>query len=840
MQGKIISGLTEREVQARRRRGEGNTVGLGPSRSYFDIARANLFTFFNNILFTIGVGLVVLGRMNDALTSVGLGLVNAVISTVQELRAKRKLDRIALVTRPAVTVVRDGEEKPVDPADLVRGDILHVRGGDQIVADGPVIGEGRLEMDESLLTGESDTVSRQAGDTLFSGSFCVAGNAYYEIEKIGTAGFASQLTTAVRRFEWVKTPLQKEIDFAVRVVMLLVALMGSLILLAAVLVKLPFIRLVQISAVLTGQVPYGLFFMIVVAYAMGAAAMAKQGALAQQVNAIESLSNVDVLCLDKTGTLTTNRLVYQGVQALGGRSGAEVERLLGDFARSASVTNRTSEAIIAACRGEKRAPLDEVLFTSSRKWSALSFAADEQRGVYVLGAMEMLKAYLPAETMAEDALLPGRVKTWSEAGLRVLVFAHNPGVTALRDEKGQPLLPTLTPLGVIGLADELRPGARETLAEFGRLGIRIKMISGDDPQAVAALAKQAGVVQDIIPVSGLELDQMSEDEFNRAAVEATVFGRISPRQKAKIVDSLIARGDYVAMTGDGVNDVLALKKAKLGIAMQSGSNATRNVADMVLLNDSFAALPSAFQEGKRIVSGMASAMYLFLTRVATTTLMIIAISMIGLGFPFEPAHVALTVFTVGIPSFFLIRWAKPQARQVDLLPSLLRFVLPAAILTMLFGVALYTFYYTRVLEKIDTYQIPPQVIQLFEEYTGLTYAVGEKFKPAAASIVAQTVLSIFISFTAFLLIFFLEPPVRFFTGWTRQSPDKRPALLALGLFLVFGAVMLTPDLAYYFALFPVGRGVAIILGIVIFLWVLALRTIWRTGLFAPFFTLPRD
>lgn len=839
MQVQITQGLTELEVLARRQRGEGNEVDLGTSRSYLDIVRANLFTFFNNILFTIGVALVVLGRVNDALTSVGLGLVNAIISTIQELYAKRKLDRIALVTRPTVTVLRDGQEKVIDPADLVRGDILRVRGGDQIVADGIVISEGRLEMDESLLSGESDLVSKHARDTLFSGSFCVAGDAYYEAEKVGTASFANQLTAAARKFEFVKTPLQKEIDFAVRVVMLLVTLMSILILLAAVLEKLPFIRLVQISAVLTGQVPYGLFFMIVVAYALGAAGIARQGALAQRVNAIESLSNVDVLCLDKTGTLTTNRLRYQDIQPLGGRSRDEVERLLGDFVRSVSVTNRTTEAIIAGCQGEKRNLLDEVFFTSSRKWSALSFGGDERRGVYVLGATEMLKPYLPAEAMAEDALLSAHVKTWSEAGLRVLVFAHNSGVTALRDEKGQPHLPALIPLGVISLVDELRPGARETLSEFGRLGIRIKMISGDDPQAVAALAKQAGFVQDIMLVSGLELDQMSEDEFNRAAAEATIFGRISPKQKEKIVGSLIAQGDYVAMMGDGLNDVLSLKKAKLGIAMQSGSSATRNVADIVLLNDSFAALPPAFQEGKRIVSGMASAMYLFLTRVATTTLIIIAISIVGLGFPFEPAHVALTIFTVGIPSFFLIRWARPKTGQTDLLWSLVRFVIPVAILTMLIGVALYTFSYTRVLEKFETYQIPPQVVQHFEEFTGLTYNVNE-FRPAAATIVAQTVLSIFISVTAFLLILFLEPPVRFFTGWTHQSPDKRPTLLALGLLLIFVIVIITPDLSHYFALFPLGPGMAIILGIAIFLWVFALRTIWRTHLFDSFFTLSRD
>jgi len=824
-------------VQVRRQRGEGNEVDFDTSRSYFDIARANLFTFFNNILFTIGIALIALGRMNDAMTSVGLGLVNAVISTLQEFYAKHKLDRIALVTRATVTVIRDGQEKVIDPADLVRGDILRVRAGDQIVTDGTVIGKGRLEMDESLLSGESDLIPKRTGDTLFSGSFCVAGDAYYEAEKVGAESFANQLTATAHKFELVKTPLQKKIDFAVRVVMLVVALMSILILLAAVLENLPFIRLVQISAVLTGQVPYGLFFMIVVAYSLSAAGIARQGVLVQQVNAIESLSNVDVLCMDKTGTLTTNRLSYYDVQPLGSRSKDEVEGLLGDFVRSASVTNRTSEAIRVGVQGKKGNPVDEVPFTSSRKWSALAFDSDEQRGVYVLGALEMLKPYLPADAMAADASLSAQVQAWSDAGLRILVFAHNPDVTTLHDEKGQPHLPALVPLGVISLRDELRPEARETIAEFTRLGIQIKVVSGDDPQAVAALAKQAGFTQDIELVSGPELDQMAEAEFNQAATEAMIFGRMAPKQKEKLVDVLIAQGHYVAMVGDGVNDVLAVKKAKLGIAMQSGSNATRNVADMVLLNDSFSALRPAFREGKRIVSGMANAMYLFLTRVATTTLTIIAISMIGLGFPFEPAHVALTVFTVGIPSFFLVWWARPQTRRADLLQSLVRFVIPAAILTMLVGVVLYTHYYTRVLEGIRTYHIPPRVVQRFEEFTGLTYNVDEEFGLVAATIVAQTVLSLFISVTAFLLILFLEPPVRFFTGWTHQSPDKRPALLALGLFLTFVVVTVTPNLAHYFGLFPVGPGVVIHLGIAILLWVLALRAVWRAHLFDRFLAL---
>jgi cation-transporting ATPase E len=566
-----------------------------------------------------------------------------------------------------------------------------------------------------------------------------------------------------RTFELVKTPLQKQIDVVMRVVMRVVALMSILILLAAVLEHLPFLRLVQMSAVLTGQVPYGLFFMTVVAYALRAVGIAKQGVLVQQVNAIESLSHVDVLCIDKTGTLTTNRLHYHEMQPLGGHSRDEVERLLGDFVRSASVTNRTSAAIMAGVQGEQGTPVDEIPFTSLRQWSALAFDRDEWRGVYVLGAPEMLQPYVPAAAMAADAPLSTHVHTWSDAGLRVLVLAYNPDVTTLHDNKGQPHLPALTPLGVIGLSDELRPEACETIAGFTRLGMQIKIISGDAPQTVAALAKQAGFPQDVTRVSGPELEHMTEAALSQAAAEATIFGRISPKQKEKLVEVLIAQGHYVAMMGDGVNDVLALKKAHLGIAMHSGSQATRNIADMVLLNDSFAALHPAFQEGKRIVSGMASAMYLFLTRIATTTLIIMAISMLGLGFPFEPAHVALTVFTVGIPSFFLIWWARPQTRQADLLPSLVWFVIPAAVLTMLVGVVLYSFHYTRVLEGMRTDQIPPRVVQRFEAFTGLTYDVDDAFGPAVATIVAQTVLSIFISITAFCLILFLEPPIRFFT-----------------------------------------------------------------------------
>jgi cation-transporting ATPase E len=827
-----IQGLTEAEALARRERGEGNEVDFGTSRSYFDIVRANVFNLFNGILITIGAMLVALGRVNDALISIGpLFMANALIRTAQEVYAKRKLDHIALTNRPTVTVIRDGEERRVDPANLVRGDVLHVRAGDQIVADGTVVGDDRLEMDESLLSGESDLVSKRAGDRLLSGSFCIAGDALYEAQKVGAESYANQLTAAARKFELVKTPLQEKIDVVVRIVILIVALMSALILLAGTLESLPFVRLVQISAVLTAQVPYGLFFITIVAYALSAVLIAGQGAVVQQVNAVESLSNVDVLCMDKTGTLTANRLSYHGLLPLGESCEPDVQELLGSFIHSASAPNRTIEAIAAGVPGIKRVPFDEVAFASSRKWSALAFDRDGRRGVYALGALEALQPFLPAGASATDTSMSVQVREWSASGLRVLIFAHNPDIASLHDEHGRPRLPPLTPLAVISVSDELRPEARETIAEFKRLGIEIKVISGDDPQTVATLARQARLVDEAPPVSGPDLAQMTEEEFDRVAATTVIFGRIEPRQKEKLIGALVAQGRYVAMIGDGVNDVLALKKAQLGIAMRSGSDATRNVADMVLIEDSFSALRPAFQEGKRVVTGVADAMYLFLTRVTVTTLMIIAVSILGLGFPFEPAHVALSYFTAGIPSFFLIIWAKPETRQPELLQSLARFVIPASILTMLIGVALYAGFYSRVLENVETYTVPASVVTRFEEFTGLSHDLQKEFGPAAARIVAQTALSIFMTVTAFLLILFLEPPLRFFTGWTHQSTDKRPALLALALFASLVVIILVPQLAHYVALFPLGPGATAAIGVAVVLWFFALRTIWRARLF---------
>jgi cation-transporting P-type ATPase E len=797
-----LRGLSESDVLQRRQNGQGNNVKIETSRSYAQIIRQNVFTFINTVLFAIGIVLVILGLYTDALLSVGIAMLNVIVGMVQEMRAKRTLDKIALLTRPKATVLRDSQEKVVDPTEVVLGDILVLTPGDQIVVDGKVVGDGKMDVDESLLTGESDLISKQAGDPVYSGSFCVTGKASYEAEKVGADSFANKLTSSARAFRQIKTPLQKDVDFVIRVLVLLSVWLGILFGISTVVTKMPLTESARIAAVVTGLIPNGLFFMISIAYAMGAVRMAGRGALIQQSNAVESMSNVNVLCLDKTGTLTTNRIHMNEVVPIGIED-SEFRRILGIFAASATAGNRTSEALAESCPGDKRPVVDEVPFSSARKWSSMSFDNDDLRGVYVLGAPEILHPYLQ-----EGSELPAQMGEWADKGLRVLLFAHRPEVTPLHDSLDQPQLPPdLYPLGIISFSDELRAEAESTLKGFAETGIRLKIISGDNPHTVAALAKQAGLSGDINVISGPELDEMTDAQFGQTAEETTIFGRITPQQKEKLVDTLRSHGHYVAMIGDGVNDVLSLKKAQIGIAMQSGSQAARGVADIVLMNDSFAALPSAFGEGQRIINGMQDIMRLFLSRVFFQTLIIIGAAIIGLGFPITPIHMSLlSLFTVGIPVLFLAAWARPGQPKGRIIESVMHFVLPAGLTLFIWGLGIFIAYLLTT----------PQ---------------------ADALPLARTMLTTLTTFGGLLLIVFVEPPTQFWTGGDELSGDWRPTIVAAALAIVYILIMLVPSLRDFFelsALRFVDWGVIIALLLV---WIFVQRFIWRTHIVTRFLRL---
>ena len=839
-----LRGLAPAEVQARRAAGQVNRFPNPSSRSYGQIIRENVFTFINNILFGLGIALVVLGRPSDALISVGIILINLVVSLVQEIRAKRTLDRIALLTRPTANVVRGGREETIDPGEIVLGDLLVLRPGDQVVVDGVVI-SGRPEVDESLLTGESDPISKKPGDPVYSGSFCVSGSAYYEGQKVGAQSLANQLTASARKFRRVLTPLQQQINLVLRLILLAAVYFEVLMAVSALVNRTPLVESVRMSVVIIGLVPNGLFVTIAVAYALGAVRIAGKGALVQQSNAIESLSNVDVLCLDKTGTLTANRFQFQNLLALG-ITEEDLRQRLGDFCASTTAGNRTNEAIAAACPGQKQAVMSEVPFSSERKWSALSFTTSGQTGLYVLGALEVLAPALqpgsddpelgevvvesehaagqaqpqirtPAAAAESGPGLEARAEAWTLQGLRVLLFAYRPGQMSpgevINEAGAQAHLPQgLVPLGLISLSDELRPEASQTLAGFAQAGVRLKIISGDNPQTVAALARQAGLGMGsaLSIIAGPELARLDPDAFSSAVEQVDVFGRITPHQKEEIVKALKAAGHYVAMTGDGVNDVLSLKQANLAIAMQSGSQAARGVADIILLGDSFASIPFAVMEGQRIINGMQDILKLFITRIGYTALLIISTAILG-AFPYDPKQgTILTFLTVGLPSLALVAWARPGKvpRANLMIRRLLHFVLPAAVLLSLAGLGVFL-----------AYILP---------------GMGDEVADVTNLALARTGLISFSILCGLLLIPFVEPPSPAWAGGDRFTGDQRPGWLALGALAGFIAILLIPPLRTFFDLYPLPAIHYLLMAAGAVIWGLLLRWVWRSRVLERF------
>jgi cation-transporting ATPase E len=829
-----LRGLSEQEALARRARGEGNDTPAPTSRSYRQIFTENVFTFINLCLFGLGITLAILGRIGDALISTTVISLNIVVSVTQEIRAKRTLDSIALLARPSAVVLRDGRERSVMPDELVVGDIIHVGPGDQILVDGQLIADGRLAVDESLLTGEADLVAKTAGDALYSGSFCVTGSGYYVAEHVGAKSLAHQMTASARAFRRVLTPLQREINLVVRIALLIVVYMEFLLALTSVLRQMNLADSVENSTIVAGLVPNGLFLSIAVAYALGAVRILRFGALVQQSNAIESLSHVDVLCLDKTGTLTANRLRVDSVYLLSPAvSDAELGRVLGAFAASASGGNKTTDALLAAWPSPVYVLTGEVPFSSERKWSAVAFgdaegAVPSLHGIYALGAPEALLSHLK---ISGDGVSPvgataieERVGLLAAQGLRVLLVAHAPHAARLEDRGDTSELPLgLEPLGLVALGDELRPEAREALSAFIQAGVQPKIISGDNSETVAALARQAGLEGAFKVVSGPELQRMSEAEFDAAAESATIFGRISPQQKERLVRALRQQGHYVAMIGDGVNDVLSLKQADLGIAMRSGSQAARGVADVVLMEDSFEVLVPAVAEGQRILNGMQDILKLFLTRIGTVGVVIFSSLVVG-AFPLELRQGSLvTFFSVGVPSIALAVWAHPgPGPQGALVRRLLHFIVPPILLTSVIALLLYVGTYALGLMEAGTFGARNPAL-LPEDFS-----------------VAQSTLTGFLVLCGLLLVIFVEPPSPWWVGGNRLNGDYHPTLLALAMMVVFMLITMIPPLRDLFLLSPLGLQEYALLTLAVTIWLFTVRLTWRTRLLSRYLSVDLD
>jgi cation-transporting ATPase E len=655
-----LSGLTSAEAALRLARGEGNRVRRSDRAEYLDIVARNVLTLFNALVVPAAVALFFLGEYRDALAVSGMALTNTVLGLIQEVRAKRHLDRLTLLAETRARVVRDGQAHVIPAGDVVRGDLLLLGAGDSVVADGSVSESRYLEVDEALLTGESDPVPRKVGDPLLSGSFCVAGEGSYHAERVGTQSFAQRTAAEARSYRYAASPIQDCINRLLRILTgaALVLCLGYTVLyfLSSVAVT----DLVQmVAATITSMVPQGLVLMATFAFVLGAVRMSRRGALVHRLSAVETMASVDTLCMDKTGTLTTNRLYLERVCPLDETLSEEAIRERLRLFASASL-DRANKSLLALCAALGEAPverLDQLPFKSQNRYSAVRVRSQGVDRVLVLGACEALRPFL-GETGRLEFLWRDLLGT----GMRLLLFAeavNPPDRTFAGSLEGF----ALRPLALVAFRDELRPEARRVLEELAAQGIAFKILSGDNADTVRATAaplaadSKAAAVKALAEtpvVSGAEL-QASSDPAELIRTRC-VFGRVSPAQKVEIVTALKKLGRHVAMLGDGVNDVLPIKNAHLGIAMGDGAAASKTVSGIVLETNNFDLLPQTLDEGRTILRNLRRAGKLFLVKNVFTMILIVgALGVFGLPFPYEPVQVTLLNFlTIGVPAFLIM------------------------------------------------------------------------------------------------------------------------------------------------------------------------------------------
>jgi cation-transporting ATPase E len=665
------AGLTAAEVATRVERGEVNELGDRTSRTFVEIVRANVLTRFNAILGTMLVLILVFGSPTDGLFGIVI-VINSAIGIVQEVLAKRKLDQLAVLSAPTARVVRDGATSEIDVGTVVLDDILDLRTGDQVPTDGVVTETHGMELDESLLTGEADPIAKHADDRALSGSFVVAGAGRVQVVAVGADSYARRIAQDARRFTVTKSELVDGVNLILRYVTWLILVVGPIL----------FFRELQDGDVpsaitgavagVVGMVPEGLVLLTSVAFGVATIILARRKVLVQELPAVEGLARVDVVCLDKTGTLTEGSIVFDRVQPLGTHAESEAAAALGALAADDN-RNGTLDAIAAAFTDPAWDRTGGVPFSSARKWSAATFA---DHGSWVIGAPEMVWTDVrsPVRRVADEL---------AATGSRTLLLARSDGPL-----DGETLPADLDAVALVLFAEQVRPDAAETLAYFRAQGVALKVISGDNPRTVGAVARRVGLDAGE-PFDARELPD-DEEGLADALESHSVFGRVTPQQKRAMVGALQSRGHVVAMTGDGVNDALALKDADIGVAMGSGAAATRSVAQLVLLEGKFATLPGVVAEGRRVTANIERSSNLFLTKTVYAALFSVATVLTGWPYPFLPRHFTLiSFFTIGTPGFFLALGPNTRRYVPGFVGRVLRFAIPAGAIG---AVAVYTAY----------------------------------------------------------------------------------------------------------------------------------------------------
>jgi len=679
-------GLSYEEVEERKAQGLVNVVEDKNTKTYKRIFFSNIFTFFNLLCITVAVALIAVGKLSDCFFML-IVLANTLIGIIQEIRAKKTIEKISLVNSPSSKVVRAGNESEIPVSEIVLDDIVVFNTGRQISADCLII-DGEVEVNESLLTGESIPVKKIAGDMLLSGSFIIGGKCYARVDKVGNDSYTAKLSDKAKEYKKPKSELLGSLK-------LIITVIGIIILPLAILTFLNNYSgtaqnlsetIGSTASSIVGMIPSGMFLLTSMALAVGVVKLAKKRTLVQDLYSIEMLARTDVLCLDKTGTITDGTMKVNAVIQLDNTIKHTMSDLIGSMLTALDDNNQTSRALINHFGYSKEMTAKAILpFNSTRKLSAVTFKNGE---TYAMGAPEFV---FKGKNKEVDNL----VKQYAQKGFRVLLV-----VKCDEEIENEKLSIKRSPVCIIVIEDHIREDAVETLAWFRENGVQVKIISGDNPLTVSEVSRRVGVegAERFISLEGL-----SEQQVIDAVDNYTVFGRVSPEQKCILVKALKAKGHKVAMTGDGVNDILALKEADCSIAMASGSEATRHVSNLVLMDSNFSCMPAVVAEGRRVVNNVQNSSSLFLMKTIFTILLTIFCLVMGITYTFSSTRLImiLELFVIGVPSFFLSLQPNSDKIQGKFLTNLMVKSLPAALIFTLMVMSMYLLHVAGFIAEID-------------------------------------------------------------------------------------------------------------------------------------------
>lgn len=662
-----LKGLTSEEVKRRINDGKINNIPKPPSRTLGQILRANIFTTYNILNVVLATIVILAGSPKNAIFA-GVIITNIIIGVFQEVRAKQILEKLSVINDKKVNVLRDGKIVNIDAEKIVLDDILSIKMGQQVLVDCQLIGDEVLEVDESMLTGEADVILKRKGDKLLSGSFVTGGSSYVKVTKVGEDTYAAKLAKEAKEFKIINSELQRSINKIFKVMIWIVIPISILLVSTQLMYGEGTWQEVIVSSVsgIVGMLPQGLILLTSATFVVAVIRLAKWNTLIQELPATEVLARVDVICLDKTGTITKGDLKVSGLLTLDKDYENSLEKIISGFAHNLNGGNQTDNAIIERFKENPNLEvIDKIPFSSKRKWSAISF---KEEGHFLLGAPEMI-------LKNDYSLIKEKVEELARKGQRVLLLAKFEGNKLSENLQGN-----INPIGLILIEDIIREGAKETIEYFKKEKVILKIISGDNPVTVSAIAEKVGIDNAKSYIDGRDIPK--DDEALKEIVKKTcVFGRVTPHQKKRIVKALKENDHTVAMTGDGVNDVLALKESDCGIAMASGTDATRAVAQLVLMDSNFASLPHVVLEGRRLINNLEQVSELFLSKTSYFIILSTIFALLALPYPIMPVQLSLVgSLTIGIPSFFLALAPNNNIIKKGFLKRVLHVAIPNGIL----------------------------------------------------------------------------------------------------------------------------------------------------------------